>query len=184
MSAFIIEESEQTPESRRPYYIMVAAGAFLLAVLIIFGLNRLRGGVILGDSKDIVGATVDGRTISIDQYPGKIIVVDFWATWCPPCVSQVPDMIALQADYAADVQVIGVSLDRDPQALTSFESARGINYPSIYSGAHGVARSFGVGPIPRVLIIDRDGSIKYSGYPTNLESRIDKLLEKKREETG
>src|SRR5262245_19628853 len=57
---------------------------------------------------------VDGRTISSDKWRGKVVFVNFWATWCPPCRAEIPDLVALQKKYADQILIVGISEDEGP----------------------------------------------------------------------
>ena len=108
---------------------------------------------------------VNGNLVSSDQFSGKVGVLDFWATWCPPCRAEIPGYVELQKKYAADGLVfIGVSVDEDGpkrQALVKkFIADHGINY-SILFADQGVVSAFGgIDAIPTTFIIDRDGRIR------------------------
>jgi thiol-disulfide isomerase/thioredoxin len=106
---------------------------------------------------------VDGKPVSSSQFKGKVVVVDFWATWCPPCRTEIPGYIALQKKYAADGLVfIGISVDGDDQiaAVKNFVKQFGINYLIVMAddeiqGAFGLNQGY-----PTTYIIDRDGKIR------------------------
>ena len=123
---------------------------------------------------------VHGETIALSAYRGKVVVLDFWAPWCPPCRQEIPDFIALQNAYASKgLQVIGVGLDK-PQNIASFEVQEGINYP-VALGNNDVADLYGgVDGIPTTFIIDRQGNIrrKFVGYTDKgtFENEIKRLL--------
>lgn len=106
---------------------------------------------------------LSGHQHHISEWQGKILVINFWATWCPPCLKEIPDFIALQEQYKTqDLQFIGIALeDREPVA--KYATATGINYPILLGGDNGIAlaRQLGnsVGAIPFTLIVDRQGQI-------------------------
>ena len=104
---------------------------------------------------------LDGREVSSDQLKGKVVVVDFWATWCGPCVEEIPGYIALQKKYGASgLVIVGVSLDRKgPAHVKQFAQAKGMNY-TLVMGDDAVVEAFGdFQAIPTTFLISRDGRI-------------------------
>jgi len=112
-----------------------------------------------------------GNIVTSDQFKGKVVVVDFWATWCPPCKGEIPGYIALQKKYAADGLVfVGISVDEDgPEVVRKFVKQYGINYPIVMFNED-VVNAFGpIEGYPTTFIIDRDGNIvdkKLGAKPT------------------
>ena len=118
---------------------------------------------------------INGKTVTLSDYQGKIVIVDFWATWCPPCKMEIPGFIKLQEKYKDDLVVIGVSLDQNgPKAVVPFVKEYGINYHVVYGNGETVKAYGGVNGIPTTFVIDRKGNIqrKYVGY------RADSMFEK------
>jgi peroxiredoxin len=106
---------------------------------------------------------VDGKPVPWSQFKGQVVVVDFWATWCPPCRTEIPGYVALQKKYAADgVTFIGISVDGDDSipAVKAFVKQFNINYLILMANdtvqdAYGVNQGY-----PTTFIIDRDGTIR------------------------
>jgi len=104
---------------------------------------------------------LDGHDVSSAQFKGKVLVVDFWATWCGPCVSEIPGYIELQKKYGKDgLVIVGVSLDRkSPQYVQKFAQDHGMNY-TIVMGDDAVVDAFGgFDAIPTTFLINRSGRI-------------------------
>jgi thiol-disulfide isomerase/thioredoxin len=108
---------------------------------------------------------VGGGSTGPQVYRGKVVILNFWATWCPPCKREIPDFISLQNQYGEKgVQILGVALD-DPALVKEFCLSRGINYPVVY-GTDEVVRLYGgISGIPTTYVIDRNGAIvrRYEG---------------------
>jgi len=103
---------------------------------------------------------LDGRTISSESLRGKVTIVNFWATWCPPCRAEIPDLIALQDKYRDQLQIIGVSQDETgPELVRQFAAAQRMNYPIVMSTPE-LERIFtGIYALPTSFIIDRTAQI-------------------------
>jgi peroxiredoxin len=121
----------------------------------------------------------DGKTVSSDQFKGKVVVLDFWATWCTPCRAEIPGYIELQKKYAADgLVVVGVSMDQDGALVVrKFMANQGVNYTVVLGADSNIASDYGdISVIPTTFIIDREGRIrdkKVGEVPTDeFEKRI------------
>jgi thiol-disulfide isomerase/thioredoxin len=103
---------------------------------------------------------LDGRTISSESLRGKVTIVNFWATWCPPCRAEIPDLIALQDKYRDQLQIIGVSQDETgPEGVRQFATEQRMNYPIVMSTPE-LERIFtGIYALPTSFIIDRTAQI-------------------------
>jgi cytochrome c biogenesis protein CcmG, thiol:disulfide interchange protein DsbE len=103
---------------------------------------------------------LDGRDVSTASLRGKVVIVNFWATWCPPCRAEIPDLIALQQKYGDRVQIIGISQDEAPVAeVRKFAADHGMNYPIVMSTPE-IEKMFpGIGALPTSYIVSRDARV-------------------------
>ena len=127
--------------------------------------------------------SVDGKTVKLSDYKNKVVLIDFWATWCPPCRKGIPDLIELQKEFKKDLVILGISVDTDTKPdVPGFIKNYGINYTVVY-GDQATAKLFGgVSGIPTSFLIDQKGNIvdKHVGLvpKETLASGIKALLKK------
>jgi peroxiredoxin len=104
-----------------------------------------------------------GKPLSVANYKGKVLMIDFWATWCGPCVGELPHVIATyQKHHAQGFEIIGVSLDQDQTKLTDFIKAKGMTWQQFFDGqgwGNKLAVKYGVRAIPATFLIDGEGRI-------------------------
>ncbi len=103
---------------------------------------------------------LDGHDISPAAFRGKVVIINFWATWCPPCRAEIPDLIALQAKYRDQLQIIGISEDEESaETVKRFAAEHKMNYPIVMT-TRDLERSFpSVSALPTSFIVDRDSRV-------------------------
>jgi peroxiredoxin len=111
---------------------------------------------------------MNGKSVALSSFKGKVIILDFWATWCPPCKAEIPGFVELQQAFGAKgLQVVGVSVDDPAEKLPPFAAEFGMNYPVLVGlGRDDLQDAFGpMWGIPTTFVINRDGKIcrKHSG---------------------
>ncbi len=109
---------------------------------------------------DFTLTDIDGKKLSLSDYRGKVVLLDFWATWCAPCRSEIPHFVEMQQKYGPQgFQVIGISMDDDAKPVREYYREFKLNYP-VAVGDDKLADKFGgVMGLPVNFIIDRDGRI-------------------------
>jgi len=126
---------------------------------------------------------IEGRDVQLSQYRGKLVVLEFWATWCPPCKATIPELVSVQRKYAEKgLVVLGVSIDEgvDLQPkLSAFSKEYKINYP-ILLGTEKVSRDYNIMSVPATFLIGKDQKIisVYRGYVDTLETLIARQMVK------
>jgi cytochrome c biogenesis protein CcmG/thiol:disulfide interchange protein DsbE len=110
---------------------------------------------------DFALKSFDGKTVKLSDYKGKVVIIDFWATWCPPCRKGIPDLISIQNEYKNDVVIIGISLDSEKtlKDVPGFVKSYGINYPIVYGNEKVVTDYGGIEGIPTAFVVDKKGNI-------------------------
>ena len=124
---------------------------------------------------------LSGRALRLSDYRGKVVILDFWATWCEPCKQEIPHLVELQNKYAAQgLQVLGVSMDDSEPPVREFQQQFKMNYP-VAVGTSKLADQYGgVLGLPITFLIDRQGRIvaRHIGAtnPSVFEAEIQKLF--------
>ena len=123
-----------------------------------------------------------GKTARLESYRGKIVLLNFWASWCVPCQAEMPELVKLQAKYAArGLQIVGITYEPEkPVVVGRIARKHRINYPLLF-GDEALSKQYGIEEVlPVTLILDRDGKIldRINGiiYPEEIEQKILPLL--------
>lgn len=131
--------------------------------------------------------------VSMKGLKGKVVVIDFWATWCGPCIAEIPNMKRIYAEYKdKGVEFIGVSLDQPKEkggldALKDYVAKNELQWPQYYQGNYWnseFSKGWGINSIPAVFIVDADGNLYSTEARGKLETLIPKLLEKAKTSPG
>jgi len=110
-------------------------------------------------SNDFSLKDIDGNTVSLSNYQGKIVVLNFFSTWCGPCIAEIPDFVEVYNQYKdRNIQFVGVSLDSDMGALKQFISENKMNYPVVVDDGN-VSDIWSIEFIPTTYILDRNGNM-------------------------
>ena len=177
-------------KGQNPILWITLVALVLLAGFYVFGGNTSKAekgpmptlppGEITGGAPAFTLPDLNGKLVSLADFRGKVVILDFWATWCPPCKKEIPDFIDLQKQYGSQgVQFIGIALD-EPDKVTAFTQQNGINYTILLGNDAITAKYGGIDGIPTTFVIDKKGKIvnRFEGFrPRNVfETEIKKLL--------
>ncbi len=136
--------------------------AFVAGLLLLFAHPDYRQGEpsMHGQKEIDFPLTIDGKPTRLSDFRGKVVVLNFWATWCPPCVDEAPSLNLLQQRIALrGGTVLGISVDDDDDAYRRFLQAYGISYPNFRDPSKKIALSYGTSMYPDTYLIDRNGRI-------------------------
>ena len=130
---------------------------------------------------DVTG--MDGKPIKLTDYKGKVLLIDFWATWCGPCIAELPHVLdAYKKHHPKGFEIVGISLDRenDKEKLEKFVKDKGMTWPQYFDGKfwkNDVAVAYGVQSIPATYLLDKEGKVYRVGLRgKDLEKAVAKLL--------
>ncbi len=194
------DEHEMNEKSRRPRSAawLIFGGGFLIGLIMMFliiGGNRQRnsqGAVILNlDEADVVtlvqvgkpappisAQTPDGETIELSDLKGKVVAINFWATWCPPCRAEMP---AFQAAYTgqenSDFVVLAVNVGETGEQVQEFVDEFGLTFPVVLDSSEEIANAYGVKGLPVTVWVDSEGIIQNQHIGLLTSNLIDRYLD-------
>ncbi|MBL8850724.1 MAG: redoxin domain-containing protein [Planctomycetaceae bacterium] len=132
-----------------------------------------------GNVIEVAGTTFAGEEFNISQYKGKVVLVDFWATWCGPCIQEIPNVLDNYEKYhGKGFEVVGVNLDDNPEALESFLKENELPWVQLFekdeekrAQGNAIANYYGISSIPTMILVDQEGKV------VSLEARDERLDE-------
>lgn len=139
----------------------IASAAFILACLLIAPFKAYTAGI--GEAAPAFSLKdMKGDTVTLDSMKGKVVFLDFWATWCDPCREEFPELDALYKKYGKDeFEVIGISVDKSESNVAEFLKKRPVSFTILTNTKDGVAEAYSLPGMPTGFIIGKDGVIKY-----------------------
>jgi cytochrome c biogenesis protein CcmG/thiol:disulfide interchange protein DsbE len=126
--------------------------------------------------------TLDGGQVSLSQYKGKVVLLDFWATWCGPCRMSMPLLERLQKEMPNDLVLLAINLEEPPDLVKSFVQQRNVQSKVLLDSEGKVSRVYNAASIPFQVLIDKNGVIRFiqAGFSSRmgeqLKSEVGKLL--------
>jgi thiol-disulfide isomerase/thioredoxin len=128
---------------------------------------------------DLKFTAVDGKTVDLSQMRGKVVLIDFWATWCAPCRAEIPDVVATYKKFHdRGFEVVGISLDQDKDTMVNFTGQHGMTWPQYFDGKgwdNAISSGFGIREIPTMVLLGKDGKpIRSSG--DDLDEAVEKAI--------
>ena len=126
--------------------------------------KKIQGSLAVGNKfPDFEEKDLAGKPLSVSNYKGKVVLVDFWATWCGPCVNELPNVLkAYEKYHPQGFEIVGISLDSDQEKLANFIKNRKMSWQQFFDGkgwGNKLAAKYGVNSIPATYLLDSDGKI-------------------------
>ena len=144
--------------------ILVAAAGLLFLLLVAKEGPRTKKIIQEGDQAPGFSlSALDGKQSGLSDYRGKVVMVHFWATWCPPCVDELPTLERIYRSFAGrDFVLLAVSVDEGgSEAVTSFMQRNRLTMPVLLNPGGSVAKSYGTFKFPETYLLDRSGIVRY-----------------------
>ena len=156
----------------------------VLLVALSAGLATAAGGVTAGAvAPAISGKDLNGNPVSLAKLAGRVVIIDFWASWCGPCKDEMPVLQRLSKKYEQQgLSVIGVSVDESAANAKKFIKQQGVTFPSIHDATHSIADRYKPAKMPTSVIVDRKGAVRYvhggfkAGDAPAMEKEVRSLL--------
>ena len=138
------------------YFLLFA----LIAICLIAACRRGSQPARIGDAAPDFSISNGDRTVTLSQFRGKPVVLNFWATWCPPCVEEIPSLVALQKQLGDKVVILAVSTDEDEDGYKQFVKAHMPGVLTVRDGKHVSNTLYGTFAFPETFVIDRQGVVR------------------------
>ncbi len=151
----------------------------LLAPAIVAGKSSMVGKV----GPDFAGLSFDGYSHRLDEFKGKVIMINFWASWCGPCRQEMPPLEQLYQQYRSlGFVIVGVNVDEKLEPAKKMLDKLGITYPNVFDSDNNISKGYNVSAMPMTVIMDTTGTIRYvhygfkSGYMDKYSREVRQLL--------
>lgn len=136
-------------------FSLLLAAALALTLALAAGAARPEAKPI---SADLSLTAVDGRKVDFGELRGEVVLLDFWATWCKPCLEATPHLARLHRRMEGrPLVIVGINADGDREALAAYLAEEGLPWPQVWDGSYRISRAFGVDSWPTYLVIDHEG---------------------------
>ena len=156
--------------------------SLLVAVSLLLACSGHSAAPNVGEPVEIKFTSLDQKPVDLAALKGKVVLIDFWATWCGPCVAELPHVKAAYEKYHSQgFEIVGISFDSDEKKLRDFTKAKGMEWQQYFDGKgwkNDFGTRFGIHSIPTMWLIGKDGKVQDLNGRGDLEGKVAKLLAK------
>tara|TARA_B100001250_G_scaffold409363_1_gene433551 strand:+ start:1203 stop:1955 length:753 start_codon:yes stop_codon:yes gene_type:complete len=135
----------------------------------------------IGKPLDMKFTAINGKQINLAKMKGKVVLIDFWATWCGPCIAELPNVKKTYNKLnQKGFEIIGISLDSNENSLKRFLKKENMPWPQFFDGKgwnNELAKKYGIRSIPAMWLVDQEGNLIDTNARSNLEDKVEKLLD-------
>lgn len=129
---------------------------------------------------ELTFTSTEGKVIDLAKMRGKVVLVDFWATWCGPCVAEIPNVVkTYEKLHGKGFEIVGISFDQDEKKLAAMTKEKSMPWPQYFDGQgwkNKFGTLFGITSIPRMWLVNKQGMVVDTDGRTDLETKVEKLL--------
>ncbi len=143
------------------------------------GANTKTSALVGNPAPDFSVSRIDGSgTIKLSELKGKVVLVDFWATWCKPCVKSFPKYQELYVKYKDKLEIVGISEDEEKDGIDAFGKTHNVTFPLAWDEGKAIAGKYDPKSMPTAFLIDKDGVVRFAhnGYENGDEAQIEREL--------
>ena len=141
------------------------------------------GSAVVGKPLVMKFTAVDGQEVDLAKLEGKVVLIDFWATWCGPCRAELPNVkAAYERLHPKGFEIVGISFDKSKKDLQTFTAKEKMSWPQYFDGLYWdnkVGKKYGVEGIPTMWLVDKKGNLREMDAREKLTERVEKLLAEK-----
>lgn len=166
----------QAPRSYKPNRLNKLFTTALFCLLAAFQVSTAQGVAIGEEAPDFRAKSHEGNNERLAEFRGKVVLLNFWATWCGPCRQEMPELEKLQQQYSAQgFTVLGLNIDNQIQDVNAYLKDVPVSFPILFDPKQKISQRYNVSEMPNTVIIDRDGKVRHvhKGYQPGLINKYE-----------
>lgn len=158
-------------------YLLILTCLLLVGAVGLSASNKLVG----QQAPDFTLRSDEGDNKKLSELRGKVVMLNFWATWCGPCRQEIPKLTELKTLHEEyDFELLGINIDEDPNKALRLAKKLSVNFPILFDQAKQVSKTYSIDAMPMTILIDRDGKVRYvhRGYKDNYVGLYQEQIQK------